>query len=195
MAPAGCCGFEVEVGVFVGDGVPKMEETSGSWATSVVVGVAESMAVVVGSSWVIVVCLVTVTVESLGIVCVTPEARIVDAVLEGGDEVEDDEVEDEEGDEGDENGERVDDVDVLGCDGSVLVSSSMGWTVIRPVVSNDMVVFDANDDEVSVAEDEVLVENAVAEPTFLRLRQVSRRQGSMLQQVMVPSEELYHLMG
>lgn len=129
----------------------------------------ESVAVV-GSSRVMVVCLVTVTVESLGIVCVTPESVLDGDVLDGGGGGEDDEE------------ERLAKVELAESEAYVLLASPV-VTVAEAggcVGSADMVEFRIDDDDVVG----ILASSSPG--------QTGRLQGSTEQQPANPLEQRYH---
>lgn len=171
-----------------GGGVPKEDDEVGSWAAAVV-NDAVGSDVVLGSSWVMVVCLVTVTVESLGMVRVTPESVLGADVLEGGGDDEDDGDDEEEGVE---PGGALDEGDDI-----VLVASSvgMGAKTREGVGSSGGMVAVKVDVEVGLVvavDDDLVVEEDVEESSPLALGHQPRWQASTEQQPAKPLEQRYH---
>lgn len=165
----GLFAFGLDVEESVGVGAPHAVDEVGSGVASVV---SDGSVVALGSSRVMVVCFVMVTVESLGMVRVVPESEMGERVL--GEEEEEEE---------DGRGGSVEDDD----DDSVLVfSSSAGRLVVMKVVGGALVELGVMV-AVVVVEDEVgfkygsAVETALV-PPGASSGQLARLQPSTLQQ-------------
>lgn len=134
-----------------------------SWV-ALMVNDAVGSVVVLGISWVMVVCLVTVTVESLEIVVVTPESDILEGLLEVGG------VDDEDGGDGLEVGLGVDDGDALLMKSSLVVVADAGDDVES---SDDMT------DDVEVAKVDVVLElDCLVEDDFAAEDELEESSGS-----------------
>ena len=182
------CFMGVVMDVGVGDGVSKEDEVESSVVS--VVDDAVGSVVVVGSPRVTVVCLVTVTVESLGIVLVTPESDTLEELLGAG------EVSDEDG--GDALGGFLD----VDDDVSVLVASSLvvvagGWDAVGSINMIDEVEVAEADfvlELLLLVEDDSAFEDELEESSLSwgLSGQLPRVQASMEQQPAKPLEQRYH---